>query len=381
MGVRDWLRWANLGDNNPFEALEAGSDPELSRYLVRHDVFDLLWQDQPTIVYAPAGGGKSAFRVRLAWACRVGEDGRQVFAIPYIAPEPDATTLEEHLAPILSKAARELLLMIVYRPERLLDLGPEGRQSVRRVLDQNDPGLVARFLTQLRRAGEMTPLVEGHDASAARLTDPPKPDVIGAVCDVLDELPESREVAPAEERFESLLKVLGGVLGFASVYLLLDGIDAWVETRHDAQRAVAVLTPLLRQSEAWAARGVYLKLFLPQELRKRLSGELTKDVKSAIIRWDSSSCAEVLHRRLLAASGGRIGRLNAPSLSTPGLVEVEEELLRAIPASPTPRELLVLVNRVIEEHVRAGSQESRLEPEDVQAAIRWYRRQPRRSSP
>ncbi|MBN1814679.1 MAG: hypothetical protein JXA14_22760 [Anaerolineae bacterium] len=376
--IREWLRLIGLGETNPFEVLEAGADPNLSHYLVPHDVFDLLWQDQPTIVYAPAGGGKSAFRVRLAWASRVGEDGRRVFAIPYLAPDPDASTLSDHMGPILKTAARELFLMLAYRPTCFLDLSADAQHSIRRVLDQNNPGLVRRFLPQLRRAGSLDPLVEGHDASARRLTDPPEADEVRALCEELARAPEPHDVPPATERFEALLDVIQRVLGVESVYLLVDGIDAWLETRRAPAQAAAVLEPLLRQMVPWSARGLYLKLFLPIELQKILPNELTKHAQSAIIHWDLISLAEVLHRRL-SASSGRFSRLKA--ISTLALDDAEEQILSAIQASPTPRELLVLVNRVIETHVRRDSQELRLEPQDVRAAIQWYENRPKPATP
>lgn len=367
--IHTWLHDIGLGDSNPFEQWDAGADPELHRYLVRRDVLDLLLSDSPVLVFAPPGGGKSAFRVRLAWACRV-DDQRRIFAIPYIAPPASAMSLTAHLPVVLARAARELLLMLAYRPALYLDLDQAGRRAVRGVLDQNDPGLVARFRPQLERAGSLAPLVESFDRSAAHLDDLPEPEDVRALCSALRDTPVTYEEMPASQRFETLLEVLRHTLGYEGIYLLVDGVDAWHSTQSNPEQAARVVQPLLETMRAWAERGLFLKLFLPLELRTLLPSKLTKDAQSVIIKWDLMSLAEVLHRRLSAASKGKFGSLDAIiPLSVPG---AEERLLRATRTPPTPRELLVLVNLVIEEHVLRSGAGLRLELRDVQAAIDRY---------
>ena len=368
--VRQWLKEMHLGDTNPFQPWDAGADPNLSQYLVDHHVLDLLWHDSPTIVYAPAGGGKSAFRVRLAWACRVEEDQRRVFAISYVAPDPAATSLEAHLPAILRRAAQELLLALVHRPARFLGLSKADQESIRQTLDQNDPGLVKRFLPQLERVGGVGPLAESFDPSAAHLTKPAQPNDVRALCSALAQMPAAHRVPPAIQRFEALLDLLLGVLGFQAVYLLVDGVDAWLETQRRPDLAVAVLAPLLEHGADWSTRQFFIKLFLPCELQKALPRRLTKGAQSAIIRWDSKSLAEVLRQRLSAASGGGFDSLDA--ISHPSLRGAEEELLATIGPFPTPRELLVLVNQIVVEHVLRDGQDCGLEPQDMQAAIMWY---------
>jgi hypothetical protein len=351
--------------------LDAGADPDLSRYLVRHDVFRTIWQDSPSVVFAPAGGGKSAFRVRLAYACRVEEDERRVFPISYTAPEPTAMSLGVHLEAILRSAAQELLLTLVYRPARFAILDEAGRQAVRRVLDQNAPGLLRHFLPQIERAGGLIPLVETFDPSAARLPAPPSPYEVRALCAALERIPPVRDIPPASQRFHDLIHLLLNVLDFEAVYLLVDGVDAFPETISEPHTAMTVLKPLLERMDAWAEQQVFLKLFLPTELRRALPRRrLTKRAKVAIIEWKPESLVKVLHTRLRAASRGEFDSLDA--ISAPSLRDAETELLAAVP--PVPRELLVLINRAIIEHIRRAGPSGGLAPEDVKAAKLWYHR-------
>jgi hypothetical protein len=367
--VQDWLSQVGLGEVNPFEHLDAGADPDLSKYLVRHDVFRIIWDDYPSLLFAPAGGGKSAFRVRLTYACRVGEDERRVFPIPYLAPELTASSLDEHLEAILKSAAQELFLALVYRPARFEALNGIGRLKVRRALDQNAPGLLRYYLPQVERAGGLTPLVEAFAPSAAHLPAPPSPYEVRALCAALERMPSPTDIPPVSQRFQDLLDLLLNILDFNAVYLLVDGVDAFLETVFDPTQAVAMLNPLLEQMRAWSEQGLYLKCFLPLELRSIWPDELTKRAKFATITWGREGLIDVLHARLRTASRGAFDSLDA--ISAPSLRNAEVELLDIIPL--IPRELLVLINRVIEEHVQRAGPTGALEPEDVRAAKAQYR--------
>lgn len=374
--VTQWLSQAGLGEVDPFGPLNAGEDPHLSRYLIRHDVFRSIWHDSPAIVFAPAGGGKSAFRARLAYACRVEEDMRQVFAIPYIAPPP-TTSLETHLEGILRSAAQELLLRLAYRPARFEKLDEPARAAVRHALDQNDPGLLEQFLPQLERDGTIRPLVETFDLSAAHLPAPADPAQVRAFCAALAAIPPAREIPPVSQRLQDFLHLLFDVLGFEAAYLLIDGIDAFPETNQDPAAAAAVLVPLLEQMSTWATQKLFLKLFLPIELHRVLPKKLTKPAKIDKIVWTPELLVELIHARLRAATQGEFDSLDA--VSAPSLRNAEAELLKDLPR--LPREVLALLNRVIVEHVRRVGPVGGLEPEDIQAARDWYRKEVRLSSP
>ncbi len=191
-----------------------------------------------------------------------------------------------------------------------------------------------------------------------------------ALCAALERIPPVRDIPSASHRFQELIDLLLNVLNFEAVYLLVDGVDAFQETVSEPRLTVTVLEPLLEQTDAWTEQRVFLKLFLPQELRQELSGQLTKGIKVAMIDWRAESLIEVLHARLRAASRGEFDSLDA--ISDPSLRDAETELLKVI--SPVPRELLILVNQVIEEHVQRTGPTGGIEPKDVKAAQAWYHR-------
>ena len=369
--VEAWLAEAELYFD-PFapNTFDAGNDPHLSAYLVGHDDFVAVWGDWISTILAPAGGGKSAFRTRLAYAARVGEDGRRIFPIVYSLPQ--VSTLEAHLEGLCKSAAYELLLEMIYRPDRFELLDSEARQQVRGILDHNAVGW-ERFLPQLERAGSHVPLAETFDPAAVRLPNPPKPADVYKVCADLRAMRSTLPRLSVTERWRRLISFLLETLKFEAIYVLVDGVDAYPETAHDLNAALAWLSPLLDQASAWAASRVFLKLFLPIELYDSLWQSyphlLTFPARFAKIIWNPERLAEVLAARLQVASDDVFDSLDA--LCTPALRGLNHEL--AILAHPAvPREVMVLASRLLVEHVRRPEVGDLLEPVDLEAARDWY---------
>lgn len=368
-----WL--AKLGlQFNPFDpiTLNAGGDAHLSAYLIGHDEFATIWGDWISTLLAPTGGGKTAFRVRLAHAARIGEDGRRIFPIVY--PLPRATTLETHLENLTRAAAYELLLELVYRPGRFESLDNTARRSIRRALDQNAPGW-ERFLPQLERAGGLAPLAETFDRSAAGLANPPAPDRVRKLCSALGAVPPDSSPPSVTDRWPQLVKLLLETLRFESIYILVDGADAYPETTAPLHSMLGWLGPLLDQAHTWAKERAFVKLFLPIELynllRLSYAHLLTFPARFAKIIWTPERLAEVLAARLRVASEGEFDSLDA--LCTPALRGLNRELASLV--RPTiPREVLVLTHQVLVEHVRKPGAGDLIEPEDLEAAKEWYHR-------
>lgn len=367
-GVKAWLQSVGLAFH-PFVPLEAGQDPRLSTYLVGHDAFATLWGDWPALLFAPAGGGKSAFRVRLAYACRAGEDGRRIFAIVYHLPHRPLS-YAAHLHTICRAAAHELLLELAWRPGWFEALDKTARQEIRRALDWNAPGLLGHFLPQLRAEGSPLPIVMAFDPSAAYLPNPPAPARVRALCDALQALAVATEAPPSpEERFSHLLRVTFSVLKRQALYLLVDSVDAHSDTLHAPATALEWLRPLTARFSSWEQQRLFPKLFLPGEYDNFLDRErLTWQTKSTKIVWTPELLVGMLQARVRAASGGEFDSLDA--ISSPALQRVEE--LLAAQVRPNPRELLVLTGRVLLEHVRRAGSLGLLEPQDLEAATSAY---------
>ena len=180
------------------------------------------------------------------------------------------------------------------------------------------------------------------------------------------------ERPPIQVRLQSLLDLALGPLHFQAVYLLVDGVDAHVETLSDPKAAMLLLRPLLDQLHSWAQKRLFLKCFLPVELQPLINSVkpniLTTDVKAVTIIWTYETLVQILRERLRVASEGMFDSFDA--ICIPGLRDVEVDLVRT--AKPLPREVLVLAQRLFWEHVRHAGPVGRLEPIDLDHALAWY---------
>ena len=377
-----WLNSMGLAFD-PFAILDAGADPNIPAYLVDHTAFAQLWGDWPTFVFAPAGGGKTAFRARLTRACRIGEDGRRVFPIVYHRlPYPDqvddgAYGQDIHLKNILRQAAQELLFLFAYRPRDLNALDEVTIATLRRILDENLPSPLQNYLTRLLDAGDLSPLAQEFDRTASYLLNPPGSQDLARFCERLVHVPVYPVSAHSHmERFKELIYFLRKTLHFEAIYLLVDGVDAYPETAADSNTAVSLLRWILDRTPEWMTKQVFVKFFLPIDLESVVSKLqprlLTEIAKGSIILWSEDDLVQVIRTRLSFASGGMFDSLDM--MSDPGLRSAEKELARWVHPA-VPREVLVLTERLLIEHVQRSGKRGKLEPEDLDAAHNWYARQ------
>ncbi|HRW98551.1 MAG TPA: hypothetical protein P5280_03625, partial [Cyclobacteriaceae bacterium] len=182
-----WMEEVGL-QFNPFDSryLDAGADPNLHAYLIGHRAFDAIWQAQPSFVFATAGGGKTAFRVRLARACRIGQDGRRIFPIVYKMQHIPTTkwpaNLSDHLRPINRMIGVEILMTLVAYPQKFFNLSSDAQKELCRLLYANLPGELSNLLAQVEDRGDITPLIASFDPSADNLFAPPDRNDVRRLC-------------------------------------------------------------------------------------------------------------------------------------------------------------------------------------------------------
>jgi hypothetical protein len=382
-----WLKGLGM-DANPFDAkyLDAGSDPFLASYLVGHHAFQAIRQPQPSLCFAPVGGGKSAFRARLARACRVGEDGQLVLPLIYTLPNPtklaQGNILEQHLHFLNQRFAVELLFALAYRPDTYLAQSIAVRRQVSAHLQANFPGAIETQLQQIKSKGDLSPLIKLADPSAGHLIALPSRPQLDEFCMTLQaDLVMSHELSkdlkrlgPAT-RFQQLVAITKDGLGRTAIYILVDGVDAYVEAVMPQRKQISdLLAPLAQQTAVWAMMQVYVKYFLPTEFVQILklpdfvaSGSII-DLKLVHIEWTSAMLAEVLQERIRFVSQGRYTTLD--QICANDLSQLQQQIVAA--AKPLPREVLTLAERVLVTHVERMPEPDLLEQIDFDAAKAWY---------
>jgi hypothetical protein len=376
----DWLATVGLSFN-PFQEMffDAGADPHLPYYLVGHQDFDKLWGDWPSFLFAPAGGGKSAFRVRLAYACRAGLDGRRIFPVLYKPRYLGGTvSLEQHCHDLSHQAALEFLLELVYEPWHYLEQSTEIQRQSRAWLRANLRRDLADYLDRLAGettlAGKLAVMADMADPTAAML---PSRATLKQVEQLCAHLAQSAGPEPdygnKTARFRAFTHFLRDAYDYDATYILVDGVDAYYQTYHHPAEAQGLIRDLIDNIDSWQAERIFLKFFLHEELFIFLSQSLPKYDNYIKIEWTQETLVSMLQERLRVASEGDFASFDA--ISHPNLFDIEQRLVEQLRA-PLPREALVLAARLLVAHVQRAGTIGKLSREDLHSAITYYHNHP-----
>jgi len=374
--MQEWFQAVGL-HFDPFVSLEASTDPHLLVYWVGHDAFATAWGDWPTFVFAPPGGGKTALSLRVSQACWMGQETNRPFPISYLPPflkwGHTRPTVDEHLNALAQAGTLHLLLILSHRPHWFMRLDDDGRRTIRQVLEWNLPGPLSSYLQPCLEESNLAPL-QSLFPPAMLPPDPPRADTLMEFSSALlrTSAPPAGERPTAQAQWQVLVHALLGVLGFPSVYLLVDGLDAVGETAEDPETAIRALSPLLSLTTEWAEQRLFFKAFIPVEtlriIQKDYSSSFSRS-QSLTLEWTPALLAEIVHRRVYVASQGNFGSLGM--VASPLLRDIEVQMAKEV--YPLPREMLVLTQRVIEECAAHMDTNLFIQKEDVDSALQWYR--------
>ena len=387
--LKQWF--AHMGLNlNPFGYIDAGEDPFIPFYLIDHNQFEKINGDHISFVFAPAGGGKTAFRVRLARECRAGWNKRRIFPIIFKPTEPgdpkgdESQKLLRQRADLLRYAARELFLYLAYSPYSLDEMDDALRRKFIQTISWDLDFPIDFYLNQVKTAGSLEPILATFDPTARSLPNPPdKEDILYLFKKLIRYIPEPKK-PNEEQRLEALFDLILNKLKFEAIYILIDGVDAFSETENNPQNALLSISWLLDNAISWSQRGVYTKYFLPKEIKQFVDQTpdfrpLTLKSKIITIKWDADALSEVIQRRLQEASGGKFDSLAA----------ISDRALRASERSPeevligelrrhkklSPRSLIKAMDRLFVCHIQDGQVREKLTPQDLTAVREWIRRE------
>jgi len=355
---------------DPFAYLNAAEDPYIPRYLVGHDNYECIRGLELSAIFAKPGSGKSSFRVRLANACRQGEGNQAIFPIVFNA----GGVADEQWEDLIRSVAQEFLLYLFYHGEILDHLSPEALSKVQ-ILLQALPIRLSLYLQQIQENG-LEAFISAFDPTASGLPDSPSRASIQALCGRLAGLEISDQLIQfSEGLFDDLINFLLADLRFKAVFILVDGVDAFYETVMDVEQAHASIAWLLQRSLAWQKKGVYLKLFLPLDLKSHFMAEigdrLTQVVKIATINWDEGSLVHLIRERFQAASGGDFDSFDA--LAHNRLRNTETLLIKGLlgeKSKATPRDAVLLANHLLRRYYEVTQQNQQLQPGDLDAVVK-----------
>lgn len=367
---------------NPFSQLDAAADPYLDHYLVQHEAFHAVWGDWHTFIFEPAGGGKTALRVRTVHACHIGQETNRPFPISYLPPflqwghvQP---TLTEHLRAIISSGASQLLFSLAHRPHWFLRLAQPEQRAIRMLLEWGLPGPLNGYLSLMAAGGQtgQLTLLRRRLQLSPYLPIAPNEELLREFRQTLEATTGERSQPTVQEQWQFLQQVIQEILQFPSIFLLLDGLDTTRETADQPQILADVCHPLWEELAKWQTERLFVKAFLPRNAQRAIETAqptLTTPIRTAGIHWQADLLIEMLAQRVDFATRGQSASLNV--LAAPDLAGLEEQLVAAI--QPLPRNLLLLTNEMIRCHVERNSGSERLTQQDFGAALATYQAQAR----
>jgi hypothetical protein len=358
---------------DPFRVREAHLDPYLDHYLIDHGAFADLWGPWSTFLFADAGGGKSAFRARLANACRLQIERSHIFPIVIGSFNPAQNIKLQ----ILQASAVELLLQLIHQPERYFALDTINRAYTRYLFNAycslwpiwqqriHAISLSDNFEADfLEVVSELWPTTVG-------LFGPPPPSLLAELVDHLT-LETSLTIVDLTDLWDLLHDY-----GFETVYILVDGLDSRQTLQYFPDKGLSALLLFLQEMKLWYQNYVYLKCFVPIELFESLSAHLSvikhAPIRTRVVQWTSENLRNLVSQRLIAASRhrGQVSSLSA--LAMPSLRGIEEYLLNTI--QPLPRDLIMLIEQIFIEHVLGPEGTiGRITQQDISSAITWYKK-------
>ncbi len=367
---------------DPFEYLESSADPNLNRYLIGHEAFSVAWGELPVLIFSPPGGGKTALRIYTGRACWTGGGGYQPFPIHYHLPSyfknGDFFTLEEHLEQIVHSGAHAMFLAFAYYPLVFLNASPSLQKQLAHFIFTWIPNL--DYYLDILRTEKQPDSVAAQLDRSYHLHQASDPSLLDLMRDTLEKHltePPATISLSIQKVFEQFTNWIVQDLGFRAVYLLLDGVDGFPELAKSPGSAARSLINLVVNAPDWSLSRIFIKGFLPLEMREHLHVHLKKHWSAFAqveLQWDEAMLADMIRRRVYAATDGEFASLGAVS-SLPTVQDLELESVRAV--NPLPREALLLIRQILFEYEkRLGERpnaEKRIQAEDIERATAWYR--------
>jgi len=375
----NWLHQVGFVNGNPFATSEADREGQyLPEFFVDTGHYDLICGDvnrpQTALVFAPRGGGKTAYRVMLQRQCCPHQLDSTVLAVSYTSFEPALASFRErrqvsaeaHVRAILRSGLSALLNTLCWSQERARAFPSSQRSCLAWFLRTFDPpGLSAgRALACIQSIEkEFDPPWEpfqrsvqeanlGQELAHFDLLENPS---VRLLADIVDGTPEplGPQASPAHLIAEFVALTRAG--GMKATYVLVDRVDELMETAEDTQMILNLLPPLLADLKLMEVPDAAFKVFLPRSVLEPLRAcrSIRFDrLRVYEIEWNDSLLAEMMSRRLIAYSGGRVRSLS--KICTSPLSEsIDQEIVHG--ADGSPRHLLRLGELLFLEHVTSPS--------------------------
>lgn len=366
---------------DPFESTNADNEPQLIEYFVPPPYFATVLgstgEPQSHIVLAPRGSGKSAQRRMIEERAASGE----FLCLTYdkfdqpAGFKAEAATLSYHLKQICRLLLLGILLKLDDEPG-FVDFIDKRQRALLKTSTMKLLGSIsaAEYEYAIRaiktfgdKAAEFWKKYGGPVAVGIQML------LKRAGLDAVD-VPS----APAEEAkrddglpyvFEQLVNIARELL-FESVYVLVDKVDE-ASITVSSQKTFDLIRPLLTDLPTLETDGAAFKFFLWDQIEDsyRQSGARADRIPILKLNWTMDELSLMLSKRLLTYSHGRISSLNSLLEDS---CDIDLHRLVAYLAMGSPRDMIRVCKRVVNEQTRIDSGATVLSERTVWQGIRVF---------
>lgn len=361
---------------DPFEQVDAAHEAFLEEYFVEPPQFWMMRERRHAVLYAPEGGGKTAARVMLASLCAAGEIADTMVVtcndfsrvLRKARNKPKAVTVDMLIEEIMRQAAKCFFRYWMNSIEAYQQSAKLHRRWVAQFLPDEWEEACDRILqrSELRGKISLNDIRAGPSEELKAMVGEKLWPWVEMLATTAVLKKEELEQRTATEWLETLVAT-ARQLEFEAVYLLFDQLDG-LEVTKNPEGCAALIRSLLNTKDMFTVEGVYFKCFLPSETQRLLmstEGIQSKRVAMTAMNWDTESLSQMLHKRLSAASEGKIASLAAIS-EAEIKAGIENELIKH---AQTPRELCEFGALLFNEHERFSPQSTQLTRDDLDGVL------------
>jgi hypothetical protein len=337
---------------NPFGTTNAEQEQEhLSSFFVHVPWFDRLVGDtqrpESLLLFAPQGHGKTTHRIEVG---RIAGNRRVNPALVVHFTDFDVLFEAQQQSPQSNPYLRLLLQKTLLALDELIYTAPERGDRL-----QHDQAMRKRFHALLTMFAPLRAYERGFTRQ--------HPDIAELVT-AFEGMQMGMQLWLRE------LSSLTQAAGFSSVYVLIDGVDELAATRAVPETALNLLRPLLDAPGVLQESGFAFKFFLPESvealMRQHNVGRLDR-IPLYTLRWTDSELHTMLSRRLVSYSllseTNQIVAVQTLRDLCDDCFDIDSAFVEA--AQTSPRRLLDLGRRLIEQHCRAVDDPEQLIAEET----------------
>ncbi|MCP4346186.1 MAG: trypsin-like peptidase domain-containing protein [Desulfobacterales bacterium] len=388
--LSEWLEAVGF-KRNPFEGIDARYEPYLMEYFIYPVGFEKMLGNNPAVLYAPRGGGKTASRRMVEHACEVGDDVEDnIFTVVYedfqgVVEQASGTlskvTAKMHVEAIIKNSIQQLFDYLLKYP-KVMTHNSESMLILKQFI-QKFPGCIEEY--RINKALRETNITKTDilnaikhdciDGLLFKVEDDFHPLIRFMTAILKQEITENHidELTPTQlmERLFNLIKNVG----FDCMFILIDNVDGLYETDDDDNACVTLLSSLAGTVSLMCLERVYFKFFLPigtKPIISKFKSFRINQVRPVMAEWPPEKLHMVLRERLKAATK-KERRFPITTLDEVSVVElrgrIDNELVKH---SKTPRDLLTLGKEVLQKHQGISPDSEEITEQDIQESVKKF---------